>query len=60
MALISIIDGVFSYGGPLLLEGIKLDIQPGERICLLGRNGLLISRTHMTSLEGHMDRDISI
>jgi ATP-binding cassette subfamily F protein uup len=28
-----------SFGGPLLLNGADLIIDPGERICLLGRNG---------------------
>jgi len=28
-----------SFGGPLLLDGADLVIEPGERICLLGRNG---------------------
>ena len=28
-----------SFGGPQLLDGVDLVIEPGERICLLGRNG---------------------
>jgi len=28
-----------SFGGPLLLDNANLVIEPGERICLLGRNG---------------------
>ena len=28
-----------SFGGPQLLESVDLVIEPGERICLLGRNG---------------------
>jgi len=28
-----------SFGGPLLLNGADLIVEPGERICLLGRNG---------------------
>jgi len=28
-----------SFGGPLLLDGADLIVEPGERICLLGRNG---------------------
>ena len=29
----------FSVGGPLLLENVDLTIEPGERICVVGRNG---------------------
>jgi ATP-binding cassette subfamily F protein uup len=39
MALINVRDVDFSFGGPLLLEGINFQISGGERVCLLGRNG---------------------
>ncbi len=39
MSLISIRKLDFSIGGPLLLEGVELDIEPNERIALVGRNG---------------------
>ena len=29
----------FSVGGPLLLENVDLTIEPGERVCVVGRNG---------------------
>jgi ATP-binding cassette subfamily F protein uup len=29
----------YSVGGPLLLEHIDLTIEPGERVCIVGRNG---------------------
>ena len=29
----------FGVGGPLLLNGVDLAIEPGERIALIGRNG---------------------
>ena len=39
MALISLRDVAWGFGGASLLEGINLQIQSGERICLVGRNG---------------------
>ena len=34
------LDGVcLSFGGPLLLDHADLRIEPGERLCILGRNG---------------------
>ena len=39
MALLSLQDVSIGYGGPMLLEKINLQIEKGERIGLLGRNG---------------------
>ena len=39
MALLSLRDIRVAFGGPPLLEGASLRIEPWERICLLGRNG---------------------
>jgi len=39
MALVSLQGVNVSFGGPLLLEGIDLSIDRGERVCLVGRNG---------------------
>ncbi len=39
MALISLKDVTYSYGGPTLLDSINFQIEAGERIGLLGRNG---------------------
>lgn len=39
MALISLKDISVAFGGPLLLNKLSLQIERGERICLLGRNG---------------------
>jgi ATP-binding cassette subfamily F protein uup len=39
MALLSVKDVCVGYGGFLLLDGIDLNIERHERVCLLGRNG---------------------
>lgn len=39
MPLLAIRDITLSYGGPPLLDGAQLTIEPRERICLIGRNG---------------------
>jgi len=39
MALISLSDVFLTYGGHPLFDGIQLQVEPGDRLCLLGRNG---------------------
>jgi ABC transport system ATP-binding/permease protein len=39
MPILTLNDVDFGVGGPLLLEGVDLAIEPGERIALIGRNG---------------------
>jgi len=39
MALISVNNLCMSFGGPKLLDGISFQIEPGQRVCLVGRNG---------------------
>jgi len=39
MALLSLQNISIAFGGPKLLDGVTLQIEPGERICLVGRNG---------------------
>ncbi|HEY2159188.1 MAG TPA: ATP-binding cassette domain-containing protein, partial [Isosphaeraceae bacterium] len=39
MALVSLRGVKLAFGGPPLLDGVDLMIEPGERVCLLGRNG---------------------
>ena len=56
MALISAHDLVLSFSGPPLLSGVSLQIHPGERICLLGRNGEGKS-TLMRVLAGELESD---
>ncbi|WP_319525098.1 ATP-binding cassette domain-containing protein [uncultured Desulfosarcina sp.] len=40
MALITLRDVCVSFGMQPLLDGVDLTVQPGERICLMGRNGV--------------------
>jgi ABC transport system ATP-binding/permease protein len=39
MALLALRDVSLGFRGPLLLEEVNLTIEPGERVCILGRNG---------------------
>ena len=39
MALLSLQNISLSFGGPALLDGVNLSVEPRERICLIGRNG---------------------
>src|SRR5512138_3756538 len=39
MPLLSLQNISLGFGGPLLLESVDLTIDPGERVCLVGRNG---------------------
>ena len=39
MALLSLLDVSLSFGGPAILEELNLQVNAGERVCLLGRNG---------------------
>ena len=39
MMLMNLRDVRLAFGGPLLLDGVSLQVTRGERICLLGRNG---------------------
>jgi ATP-binding cassette subfamily F protein uup len=39
MALVSLQNIDVSFGGPLLLQGVDLSLDRGERVCLVGRNG---------------------
>lgn len=56
MALISLKDIVLSYGGLPLLNGVDLQIEQGERVCLVGRNGEGKS-TLMQLISGELSAD---
>ncbi len=40
MALLTFRETVVSFGGPPLFDGISFQIERGERLCLVGRNGV--------------------
>lgn len=56
MSLISMRDVSVGFGGPPLLDGVNLQIERGERVCLLGRNGAGKS-TLMRLLHGELTPD---
>ncbi len=39
MALLDLHDVSVAFGGPVLLDGISLQLEVGDRLCLMGRNG---------------------
>ncbi|MBI5461190.1 MAG: ATP-binding cassette domain-containing protein [Gammaproteobacteria bacterium] len=39
MPLIALRNVLLDYGGQPLLDGVDLSLEPGERVCLIGRNG---------------------
>jgi len=39
VALVSLQEVRIAFGGPQLLDGVTLQIERGERVCLVGRNG---------------------
>ncbi len=56
MSLVSLLDIGHSFGGPLVLDQVNLQIDPGERVCLVGRNGVGKS-TLMKIIAGEMKPD---
>jgi ATP-binding cassette subfamily F protein uup len=39
MSLFSLLDVSHAFGGPPLLDAVSFQVEPGERVCLVGRNG---------------------
>ena len=56
MALVTLRNVCLGFGGPNLLDVIDLQIDKGERLCLLGRNGTGKS-TLMKLIAGEVDND---
>ena len=39
MAIVSLQNIKIAFGGPELIDGVTLNVEAGERVCLVGRNG---------------------
>src|SRR5690606_37481462 len=68
MPLITISNLSMHYGGPDLLNGVSLDIEPGAKIGLIGQNGtgkstllkLMMGQLEPTKGELHRQRNLNI
>jgi ATP-binding cassette subfamily F protein uup len=56
MGLINLQKGSFSFGGPLIFDDISFKIEAGERVALIGRNGVG-KTTLMKVLSGEVELD---
>jgi ATP-binding cassette subfamily F protein uup len=56
MALINLKDIKVGFGSPMLIDGVDLQIEKGERVCLVGRNGAGKS-TFMKVISGVLEPD---
>ena len=56
MALVNLQEVRIAFGGPELLDGVTLQIERGERVCLVGRNGVGKS-TIMKIMSGELTPD---
>ncbi|MEA3641437.1 MAG: ATP-binding cassette domain-containing protein [Lamprobacter sp.] len=57
MSLLSLRAVTLSYGHPPLLDGVDLEIDPAERVCLIGRNGTGKS-TLLKLIDGEIQPDV--
>ncbi len=57
MAIVSLLDVSLSFGGAPLLDRVNLQIDRGERVCLVGRNGAGKS-TLMKVISGELESDV--
>ena len=57
MAIVSLLDVSLSFGGAPLLDKVNLQIDRGERVCLVGRNGAGTS-TLMKVISGELESDV--
>jgi ATP-binding cassette subfamily F protein uup len=57
MALLSLRNVSLAFGGPRLLDQVDLQLEAGERLCLLGRNGEGKS-TLLRLIRGEIDPDL--
>ena len=39
-SLLTLLDLTLHFGGPAILENVNFQLEPGERVCLVGRNGV--------------------
>jgi len=39
-SLLTLLDLTLHFGGPAILEKVNFQLEPGERVCLVGRNGV--------------------
>ena len=66
MALINLFDLSLAFGGPTLLDRIGFRVQPGERVCLLGRNGagksslLKVLAGEIVPEQGEISREVGL
>lgn len=54
--MLSVSNLTASYDGSRILRGVTLDVQPGEVVCLMGRNGVGKTTT-LKSIVGHVCAD---